>query len=165
MEAKQASVAFEEFADEEEGIHCHDAIADEAGDVVRFGVALFFDEDTVPECGELGVVFFKFVEQFILALADFLQCAVFSDGFLNGQHILLFTEEEGGEEVDEGFLDPGFAEGEDHDEEDEVDESHDEEGQRGACVGGQPVGECKGEEHQDCDDDQDEEDGQGSRRQ
>ena len=94
MEAKQASVAFEEFADEEEGVYRHDAIAHETGDVVRLGVALLFDEDTMPEGGELVIVLFEFVEQFVLALADFLQGAVFSDGFLNGQHILLFGEEE-----------------------------------------------------------------------
>ena len=85
-EAEDGAVVLEEFADQEDGVDGDDAIADEAGNVDCFGVALFFDEDIVPEGGELGVVFFEFVEQFILTLADFLQCAVFSDGFLDGQH-------------------------------------------------------------------------------
>ena len=85
-EAEDGAVVLEEFADQEDGVDGDDAIADEASNVVCFGVALFFDEDIVPEGGELGVVFFEFVEQFIFSLADFLQSAVFSDGFLDWEH-------------------------------------------------------------------------------
>lgn len=67
--------------------------------------------------------------------------------------------------MDEWLLDPRFAEGEDHDEEQEMHQTYDEEGQGCACEVCQPVSEGKGEEHQDGDEDEEEEDGQGSRRQ
>ena len=42
--------------------------------------------------------------------------------------------------MDKWILDPGFPEGEDHDEEQEMHQPYDEEGQGCACEGGQPVG-------------------------
>ena len=85
-ETEEGTVVFEKFADQEDGIDGYDAIADQTSDVVGLGVALLFDKYVVPQLGELGIVLFELLEQLVLALADFLQRAVFTDGFLDGQH-------------------------------------------------------------------------------
>ena len=85
-EAEKGTVVFEELADEEEGIDSDDAIADETGDIIGFGIILALEKYLIPEFGKLRVVLMEIIEQFVLALANFFQRAVFSDGFLNRQH-------------------------------------------------------------------------------
>ena len=85
-EAEEETVVFQEFADEEEGISRNDAIAHQTCDIIDLGVFIPFEKDLMPEFGELRIVLLKVIEQFILALANLFQRAVFSDGFLDGQH-------------------------------------------------------------------------------
>lgn len=85
-ETEEGTVVFQEFADEEEGIHCDDAIADEASDVIGLGIILALEKYLIPKFGELCIVLLQVVEQFVLALANLFQRAVFSYGFLNRQH-------------------------------------------------------------------------------
>ena len=85
-EAEKGTVVFEELADEEEGIDSDDAIADETGDIIGFGIILALEKYLIPEFGKLRVVLMEIIEQFVLALANLFQRTVFSDGFLNRQH-------------------------------------------------------------------------------
>lgn len=87
------AVIFEEFADEENGIHGDDTIADQTSDVVGLSIALLFDKHIVPQRGKLGVILLDLMEQFVLALADFLQRAIFTDRFLDWEHTIYLKEE------------------------------------------------------------------------
>ena len=82
-ETEKRTVVFHEFADEEEGVECHDAITDQACDVVSLGVVLTLQEYLVPEGGELGIVLLEVFEEFVFALTDLIECAIFSYGFLD----------------------------------------------------------------------------------
>ena len=85
-EAEDGTVVFQKFADEEEGIHRDDAIANETGNVIGFGISIALEKHLIPKFGELCIILMEIIEQFVLALANLFQRTVFSDGFLNRQH-------------------------------------------------------------------------------
>ena len=61
------------------------------------------------------------------------------------------------------FLDPGLAEDDEKDEDEQMDGAHDEEGHRHAREVGEPEGESEREIHHHSDDDKDEDEGQSGR--
>ena len=60
----------------------------------------------------------------------------------------------------EGLLDPGLAEGDEKDEDEQMDGSHDEEARRHTHEPATPEGEGEREIHHYCNDDEDKDDGQ-----
>lgn len=66
--------------------------------------------------------------------------------------------------MNQGFLNPRSTVMDNHEEEEQVDEAHDEEGQGCAYVSCQPEGKGKREEHQHGDDDEEKENCQGGSR-
>ena len=60
---------------------------------------------------------------------------------MRGERNVLLGEEEGGEEVNEGLLDPGLAEDDEKDEDEQMDGSHDEEARRHTHESAKPEGE------------------------
>ena len=47
-ETEEGAVVFQEFADEKEGINRNDAIADETGDIIGFGIILALEKYLIP---------------------------------------------------------------------------------------------------------------------
>ena len=84
---------------------------------------------------------------------------------MRGERNDLFAEEEVGQEVNKGLLDPGPAEDDEEDEKEQMDGSHDEEGRRHTHDSAQPEGDGEREIHHHSNDDKDEDERQSGRLQ
>ena len=76
---------------------------------------------------------------------------------------MLLAEQKACEEMDKWFLNPGLAEDDEQDEDEQMDGTYDEEGHRHAREVGEPEGEGEGEIHHHSDDDKDKDEGQSGR--
>lgn len=164
LQAEQETVGVHEFAGCQKQVESHKALAHQTGDILSARRLFLADKHLIPQGGELGVVLLQLVGQFVLTLTDLFERAIGVGGFLNRKH-RLFTEEQAGEEVHKGLLDPRLAENNEYDENEQVDASYDEEGRRRARIGGEPERSGKREVHQHGDDDQEKDDCQGGCRQ
>jgi len=79
--------------------------------------------------------------------------------------MLSVTHKDAGQELDQRFLNPGFAVGEEQEQQQQVQGSHDDERQWRARISAEPIGKAKRQEHHDGNEQQEEDKRQGGSRQ